>query len=119
MKNQLAITWATPCDGNRECKNVNDEEGCTTPSWLLPVVLFGTGFVLMITLFLHLTKSTSNLMEEIGQTADADNAFRFDRPFYIAILTEMNEVDEIKKVFNREMNIRGSEKEAICYFKVI
>ena len=73
----------------------------------------------MITLFLHLTKSTGDLMQEIGQTTGADNAFRFDRPFYIAILTEMDEVDEIKKVFTREMNIRGSEKEAICYFKVI
>ena len=73
----------------------------------------------MITLFFHLTKSTSDLIEEIEKTTSADNTFRFDRPFYIAILTEMNEVDEIKKVFNREMNIRGSEKEAICYFKVI
>ena len=119
LKNPLAITWATPCDGNRECKDVNDEYGCATPSWLLPVVLFGTGFVLTITLFFHLTKSTSDLIEEIGKTTAADNTFRFDRPFCIAILTEMGEDDEIKKVFNREKNIRGSEKEALCYFKVI
>ena len=78
-------------------------------------LMFGTGFVLMITLFFHLTKSTSDLIEEIGKNSAADNTFRFDRPFCIAILTEMGEDDEIKKVFNREKNIRGSEKEAtVC-----
>ena len=116
--NQLAITWATPCDGNRECKDVNDEYGCATPSWLFPGVLFGAGFILMFTLFIYLNKSTSDLMEEIGHNSGDDNAFRFDRAFYIAILTEMEELDEIKMVYKREINIKGSEKEAICYFKV-
>ena len=72
----------------------------------------------MFTLFLHLTKSISDLLEEIGHATVVNDAFEFDRLFYIAILTEMEEVDEIKKVFEREMNSRGSEKEAICYFKV-
>ena len=74
----------------------------------------------MFTLFLHLNKSTCDLLEEVGcNPVVVDSAFEFERPFYIAILTEMEEVDEIKKVFKREMNFRGSEKEAICYFKVI
>ena len=118
MAEQFAITWATPCDGSRECIDVNDEDGCSTPSWLFPAVLCGTGFVLMFTLFLHLTKSISDLLEEIGHATVVNDAFEFDRLFYIAILTEMEEVDEIKKVFEREINSKGSEKEAICYFKV-
>ena len=49
---------------------------------------------------------------------ESKSGFRFDKPFYIAILTESEEIDEIKKVFKRETEVHGNERRAICYFKV-
>ena len=52
----LGTTWATPCDGIEECFDGHDENGCETPSWLLPAILFGTGSVLWRTLCFYSIK---------------------------------------------------------------
>ena len=113
----LGTTWATPCDGIEECFDSHDENGCETPSWLLPIILVGTGFFLWCTLFLYSLKSVNSTMEDTMPINEIDTS-RFERPLYIAILTEIEDIDEIKKVFQREVKIQGDEQKAICFFKV-
>ena len=57
------------------------------------------------------------MIENIAHT-DTNDACRFERPLFIAILIDIEDVDEIKKVFQREIKIQGNEQEAICFFKV-
>ena len=83
----------------------------------MPAILFGTGFVLWFTLFFYSIKCVNNVIERIAFT-DTDDACRFERPLFIAILIDIEDVDEIKKVFQREIKIHGDEQEAICFFKV-
>ena len=56
-------------------------------------------------------------MEDTMPISETDTS-RFERPLYIAVLTEIKDIDEIKKVFQREVKIQGDEQEAICFFKV-
>ena len=116
----LGTTWATPCDGIEECIYRHDENGCETPSWLLPVILFGIGFFLWCTLLFYSMKSVNNVIKDIAPIDEIDEieTSRFERPLYIAILTEIEDIDELKKVFQREVKIQGDEQEAICFFKV-
>ena len=119
MSNQVGITWATPCDGNIECTgSINDELGCETSPWLLPGVLLGTGCMIWLTLFIYSVQNVGHMLEGI-EDIESKSGFRFDKPFYIAILTEAEEIDEIKKIFKREIEVHGNERRAICYFKVI
>ena len=82
------------------------------------MVLVGAGFVLWFTLFLYSMNYVSKVFEKVEKASRKHDFVNSERPFYIAILTEMEEVDEIKKIFNREVRTQGNEKEAICYFKV-
>ena len=111
------MTWATPCDGSKECIDGHDEDGCDTPSWVLPIVLFGTGFLLWSTLLLCSIKSFNNLSYEVAQVVTTDTS-RHERHLIIAILTELEDFDEIRKIFCREVKLQGNQMEAICFFKV-
>ena len=95
----------------------HDEYGCKTPSWLLPIILFGTGFIVWCTLFLYSITTVKRVLNDILQIKEKDGS-DFERPLFIAILTELGDVDEIKKIFKREIKTHGSEMEAICHLKV-
>ena len=62
----LQSIWATPCDGNNECLNNEDEStNCVSPVWLLPIILLVVGLLLFGTLFCYLNKEIVNDLEEI------------------------------------------------------
>ena len=62
----LKSIWATPCDGNNECLNNEDEStNCVSPVWLLPIILLVVGLLLFGTLFRYLNKEIVNDLEEI------------------------------------------------------
>ena len=112
------MTWATPCDGKKECIYGSDEAGCETPLWILPLILFGVGCFLVITLFLY---SFNNIYEEarnISYDQDMTNNTSKNKSLHIAILTEKKELKMIEQLFINEVNIKGSKGEAICSFKV-
>ena len=62
--------------------------------------------------------SVSVELEDMGHISLGHDAPRQERSFCVAILTEMGDIDEIRKIFKREMQIQGNEKETLCYFKV-
>ena len=95
----------------------HDEYGCKTPSWLLPIILFGIGFIVWCTLFLYSITTVKHVLNDILQIEENDGS-DFEKPLFIAILTELGDVDEIKKIFKREIETHGSEMEAICHLKV-
>ena len=61
----------------------------------------------------HFNYSVLELVIQNIVHTDKSNPCRFERPLYIAILTDLEDVDEIKKVFQREIKIQGDEQEAM------
>ena len=92
------MTWATPCDGNRECIDGSDEEGCKTPIWILALILFGVGFLLVVTLFLYSFKSIYEAVRDISYDEEITNDSSKSKQLHIAILTEKKEITEIQSV---------------------
>ena len=109
------MTWATPCDGNRECIDGSDEEGCDTPVWMLPLILFGIGVLLVINFFLYSFKHIYEAVRNISYNEEMTNI----KQLHIAILIEKKDVKMIEKLFINEVRIQGNEGEAICFFKVL
>ena len=116
--NEFYLTWATPCDGNRECIDGSDEEGCKTPIWILALILFGVGFLLVVTLFLYSFKSINEAVRDISFDEEIPNDSSKNKQLHIAILTEKNEIKMIEQLFRNEVKIQGNEGETICSFKV-
>ena len=112
------MTWATPCDGNRECIDDSDEEGCKTPIWILAIILCGVGFLLIVTLFLYSFKSIYEVVRNISYNEEMSNDSLKTKQLQIAILTEKNEIKMIEQLFRNEVKIQGNEGETICSFKV-
>ena len=112
------MTWATPCDGNRECIDGSDEEGCKTPIWILALTLFGVGFLLVVTLFLYSFKSINEAVRDISYDEEITNDSSKSKQLHIAILTEKKEIKMIGQLFRNKVKIQGNEGEAICTFKV-
>ena len=109
------MTWATPCDGNRECIDGSDEEGCDTPVWMLPLILFGIGVLLVINFFLYSFKRIYETVRNISYNEEMTNM----KQLHTAILTEKKDIKMIEKLFINEVRIQGNEGEAICFFKVL
>ena len=110
--------WAITCDGNSECLEGLDESGCETQIWFLSIVLFGAGFLIWFVSFFCSVGAISVEVEDEEHVSSEYDASRQERSFSIAILTEIRDVDEIKKIFRRELEIQGNENESLCYFKV-
>ena len=109
------MTWATPCDDYRECIDGSDEEGCDTPIWMLPLILFGVGVLLVINFFLYSFKSIYEAVRNISYNEEMTNI----KQLHIAILTEKKDIKMIEQLFINEVKMQGNEGEAICYFKVL
>ena len=112
------MTWATPCDGNIECIDGSDEEGCETPIWILALILFGVGFLLVATLFLYSFNNIYKALRSISYDEEMPNDSSKSKQLQIGILTEKNDIKMIQQLFINEVKIQGNEGEAICSFKV-
>ena len=112
------MTWATPCDGKKECVNGSDEAGCETPIWIVPLILFGVGCLLVITLFLYSFNNIYEAARNISYDQDVTNNTTKNKSLHIAILTEKKELKMIEQLFINEVNKKGNKGDAICSFKV-
>ena len=112
------MTWATPCDGNIECIDGSDEEGCETPIWILVLILFGVGVLMVITLFLYTFKSIYEAVRNITYNEGMTNDISNKKKLQIAILIEKKDIKTIEQLFKNKVKIQGNEGEAICCFKV-
>ena len=118
------MTWATPCNGNVECDDGSDEEGCESSLLIIAAVLLGAGITICFTLFIYLHKYVNKAIITIINsdsipTKKIVDSTRLEKLMYIAILTMNEEIDEVKKVFKKEIEASGSEGKALCYFKVL
>ena len=112
------MTWATPCDGKKECINGSDEAGCETPIWIVPLILFGVGCLLVITLFLYSFNNIYEAARSISYDQVVTNNTTKNKSLHIAILTEKKDLKMIEQLIINEVNIKGNKGEAICSFKV-
>ena len=117
------MTWATPCNGNVECDDGSDEKGCESSLLVIAVVLLSAGIIICFTLFIYLHKYVNNAIITIINsdsipTKQREDSTKLEKLIYIAILTMNEEVDEVKKIFKKEIEASGSEGKGLCYFKV-
>ena len=112
------MTWATPCDGNIECIDGSDEEGCETPIWILALILFGVGFLLVITLFLYSFNKIYEAVRNISYDEEIPIDSSTSKQLQIGILTEKKDIKMIQQLFINEVKIQGNEGEALCSLKV-
>ena len=111
------IRFAIPCDGNEECFDGQDEKWCKFSKLVLPCLLFGTGFILLFSLFWYLKKHVNERIQIIMKKPEYPTSSGSLRLIQIAILTEIENRTEAVKIFIHDANTHKGC--TICYFKVI
>ena len=120
----MGITMSTPCDGVNECIDNLDENNCEFPIWLLPSTLLTSVVILLficIFFIMNDIKKTMNgikLILEGQKSTEIDLSKRSIRHMRIAYFTEIEDYDEIRHLFFKEIEYHGSEGSAICCLKV-
>ena len=116
----LGSTWAIPCNNITECDNGSDETGCKFSAWLIPSLLCGSGAVLGITLFVYLHKSIKITWKKKMQFQfqNLRLSIETEKLYKIAVLVESGHIDQIQKMYCREVENNGSEAKALCHLKV-
>ena len=113
--------WAVPCNSIKECERGFDEENCQLPHWVLPVILAGTFGTLCTSLFFYLANHLNFAIRSIKNNINKENIERSpsNRFFQIALMIEQKDYRNIQSIYQKEMDIHGSEAAAICCLKVI
>ena len=121
----FAIRWATPCNGKYECINGEDEKGCESPLWLLPVLLLIIIILICCGQFAFFHR---NLRKEIWHMFNKKNLkskqsmkkahSKSEKLIHIAILLEQGKVDDIKNIMTEDIYAHGNKAKVLCCFKV-
>ena len=110
--------WAVPCNRVKECSNGLDEEHCEIPDLVLPTLLGGVLLLLGASLFLYLYVHVNDTVKTIEKTSNKVHKCISNRMYKVAILAEEKNHAEIKTIYEKEIEIHGSEAGAICCLKV-
>ena len=114
--------WATPCDGEVECFDGRDEQGCESPVWLLPAVLLVAIFLLLCSQFCFFYKYirkelTRNTNEKCQQPLKLISC-KQQKHIYIAMLLDQQDQEGIESLLNKEIENHRNDGKALCCFKV-
>ena len=101
------MTWATPCDGEVECFDGRDEQGCESPIWLLPAVLLVAIFLLLCSQFCffykYISKELTRNTNEKCQQPLKLIICRQQKHIYIAMLLDQQNQEGIETLMNKEI----------------
>ena len=110
--------WAIPCNTVEECDSGLDEDNCQLSNWILEITLASVIFLLFAILFLYLLKYGNSSIQHIEKSTESIQKSSNEKYLHIALLVEHKNYDEIRNLYNNELEIHESEANLICCWKV-